>query len=333
MLSIPRAGAVSLLALLAACGGTAPTAAPASSALTHLNIAYSSVSYAQIALPVAEETGIFAKNGLDATFEFGPNGTPALLANQVQVDVTSPEELILADLGGANIVTLGAMVPYLQHKFMVRSEIKSVADLKGKPVGVTKRGNLTETVLRIGLKRGGLDPDKDVQYVEMGSADKQIAGLAAGSIYAASLSPPNNQVAEERAGAHALYDFTQEHLEYPVAQILVQKDWLAKNPNLALALMRSLAQAVALSRSQPDVVQGIYAKWAKTGDDAAKVALKTTQEQVPVRMAPTASGIKAVLDTVAAVQPAAASADPARFLDDSVIKKLDQEGFYKGLPQ
>src|SRR5690348_15935231 len=115
-------GAALLLLALAACGGTAPSPTPASSAPVHVNIAYSSVSYAQIALPVADETGIFAKNGLSASLVLSPNGAPALLSNQVQVAVTSPEELILADVGGADLVTLGAMVPFLQHKFMVRPE-------------------------------------------------------------------------------------------------------------------------------------------------------------------------------------------------------------------
>ncbi|HEY8692870.1 MAG TPA: hypothetical protein VIR57_09030 [Chloroflexota bacterium] len=131
----------------------------------------------------------------------------------------------------------------------------------------------------------------------------------------------------------ALFDFAAEHIEYPVAQILVQRQWATKNQASALALLRSLAHAVALTRTQPDVVAGIYAKWAKTGDDAARIAVKTAQNQVPVRMAPTASGIRAVLDTVAEARPAAASADPARFFDDSYIKKLDQEGFYANLPQ
>ncbi len=325
--------------LLSACGGAAAPqsagpsgSASASAAPTKLNISYSSVSYAQIALPVAQETGILAKNGLTAEFVLGPNGVPALIAGDVQATVTSTEELISADLGGADLITVATMVPYLQHRLLVRPEIHTMADVKGKPVGVTKRGTITHTVLRLAAQRGGLDPDKDLQIVELGTTDKQIAALAAGAIYAASFSPPNDQVAVKQ-GAHVLYDFPSEHIEYPVAQVMVQRQWATKNPNLTLALLRSLSEAVAMTRSQPDQVASIYAKWAQTGDDAAKVAVKTAQEQVPVRMAPTASGIKMVMDTVAQTQPAAATADPARFFDDSYIKRLDQEGFFAKLPK
>jgi NitT/TauT family transport system substrate-binding protein len=319
-----------LVFLLAACG--APQAAPASSGPAKIKLAYSSISYAQIALPVAKETGIFEKNGLDADFVFGPNGIPAMLSGEVQGSVGSTEELILADVGGADLTTIATMVPLLQHKLMVRPEIKTVADLKGRPVGITKRGTITETVLRMSAKRGGLDPDKDLQMLELGTADKQLAALTAGSVFAGSFSPPNTDVAEAQ-GAHVLYDYPKEHIEYPVAQVIVPRQWAAKNQPLALALLRSLAQAVALSRTQPDVVAGVYAKWAKTGDDAAKIAIKLAQEQVPVRMLPTVSGMRAVLETVAQTQPAAGSSDPVKFFDDSYIKKLEQEGFYSTLPQ
>jgi NitT/TauT family transport system substrate-binding protein len=333
----PRAkGSMLALAglLLAACGGAAqPAAAPASSAApAKLVMSYSSVSYAQIALPVALETGIFAKNGLEAEFIFGPNGVPALIAGEVQATVTSTEELVSADLAGADLVSIATMVPYLQHKLMVRPEIKTMADVKGKPVGVTKRGTITDTVLRMAAQRGGLDPNKDLQIIELGTADKQLAALTAGAIYASSFSPPNTDVAEKQ-GAHVLYDFPKEHIEYPVAQLMVNRQWAGKNEAATLGLLRSLAQAVALTRTQPAQVASIYAKWAKTGDDAAKIAVSLASEQVPVDMIPTASGMKAVLDTVAEKLPAAASASPSKFFDDSYIKKLEAQGFYANMPK
>jgi NitT/TauT family transport system substrate-binding protein len=324
-----------LLTLLAGCGGAAAPQTPAASSApakaAKLAIAYSSVSYAQIALPVAKETGILARDGLDADFVLGPNGVPALIAGEVQAAVTSTEELISADLGGADLITVATMVPYLQHRLLVRPEIKTMADLKGRPVGVSKRGTITHTVLRMGAQRAGLDPDKDLQIVELGTPDKQLAAMAAGAIYASSFSPPNDQVAISQ-GAHVLYDFPQEHIEYPVAQVMLRRPWAAQHRETVLALLRSLAQAVALTRTDPNHVATIYATWAKTGDAAAKVAVTTAQEQVPVRMAPTATGIKMVLDTVAQTQPAAARADPSRFFDASYVESLDQEGFYANLP-
>lgn len=320
-----------LVISLAACTAGAPATAPSASAPAKLNVSYSSISFAQIALPVADETGILAKNGLQIQLTLSSNGVPSLLSGEVQAAVTSAEEIILADLGGADLISVGAMVPYLQHRLLVRPEIKTAADLKGRPVGVTKRGNLTETVVRMGLQRGGLDPDKDVQYVELGGADKQVAALAAGATFAASLSPPYDQLAEGQ-GAHVLFDFPPEHIKYPVAHIIVSRQWANKNEALVLALLRSMSEAAALTRTQPDKVAAIYAKWAKSGDDAAQAAVKTAQQAVQTRFQIDSDGMKAVVDTVAQTRPAAANVDPSRFFDDRYLKKLDEQGFFASLP-
>ncbi len=137
----------------------------------------------------------------------------------------------------------------------------------------------------------------------------------------------------ESQGAHVLFDYPKERIEYPVAQVVAQRPWLARNQATALALLRSIAQATALTRTQPDTVAAIYAKWAKTGDDAAKIAVNLARDQVPVRMLPTSNGIQAVIETVAQTNPNASATDPSRYFDDSLIKKLDAEGFYAGLPQ
>ncbi|HZS02646.1 MAG TPA: ABC transporter substrate-binding protein [Chloroflexota bacterium] len=333
-------------AILAACAApaAAPPAAPApapapspASAATapapspqQLNVAFTSISFAQLALPVAQEMGLFDQHGLAVELILGPNGMPALLAGEVQTVVGSTEDALLANLGGADVVIVAALVPYLQHKFMVRPEIQTMADLRDRPVGVSKRGTLTHTVVRMAAQRGGLDPERDLTIVELGTADKQIAALAAGSIYGSSASPPNTDVAE-RAGAHALYDFAAERIEYPAASVIVSRAWAAQHEATLLAFLRALAAAEHVVHTRPDEAAAVYARWAKTGDEAAAIAVALAREAVPIRMLPTAPGIGLVLETVAAQNAAAAGAEPTRFFDDRHIQQLEREGFYARL--
>jgi ABC-type nitrate/sulfonate/bicarbonate transport system substrate-binding protein len=179
-------------------------------------------------------------------------------------------------------------------------------------------------------QRGGLDPDRDLTIIELGTADKQIAALAAGSIYGASASPPNTDVAE-RNGAHVLYDFAAEKIEYPAASVMVSRAWAARNEAALLAFLRALAEAEHLVHTRPADAAGVYASWAKTGDDAAAIAVALAQEAVPLKMLPTAAGVRMVQETVADQAPPAAAADPARFFDDRYVRQLDQEGFYARL--
>ena len=63
----------------------------------------------------------------------------------------------------------------LLGKFLARPEIQSGADLRGRPVGVSKRGSLTHTVARRAAKRGGLGPERDVTIIELGDTAAQLA--------------------------------------------------------------------------------------------------------------------------------------------------------------
>ena len=319
--------------VLSACGlSLGQPAATPTPAVQHIKIAISSASYAQIAAPVAQETGIFRKNGIEAEFVFGPNGTSALIAGEVQASMGATEEIVTADEGGANLESVASLVPYLQHVVMARPEIKTVADLKDKPVGVTKRGSLPDTVIRMALRQAGLDPDHDVQIVELGTTDKQIAALSVGAIYAASFSPPNDAVAASQ-GAHVLVDFRSQHIPFPAAQVVVRRDWAAKNDATVMALLRSLAEAEQVVRTQPDRVAQIYAAWAKTGPDAAKQAVVQATEAVPVEMLPTVDGMRAVQQVVALQIPSAGTADPRKYFDDQYILRLEKEGLYSRLGQ
>jgi ABC-type nitrate/sulfonate/bicarbonate transport system substrate-binding protein len=141
---------MALLFVSSACGGaTSASSTPVTSTLQKITVSFSSVSYAQIATPVAQETGVFAKNGLDANLVLGPNGIPGLLSGEIQVLTGSPEETILAAAGGADLEIVAVVVPFMQHEFMVRPEIKTMADLKGKGIGVSKRGTITDVVVRM----------------------------------------------------------------------------------------------------------------------------------------------------------------------------------------
>ena len=295
-----------------------------------LNVSFSSISFAQLALPLAQEVGLFGKHGLDVELVLGPNGIPALIAGEVQIVVASVEDAVLANLGGVDLITTASLVPYLQHKFMVRPEIQTMADLRDRPVGVSKPSTLTHTVARMAAKRGGLDPDRDLTVIELGTADKQLAALAAGSIFGASASPPNTDVAEQN-GAHVLYDFRAEKIEYPAASVIVSRAWAAREEAAMLAFLRALAEAEHMVHTRPEYAAEVYARWAKTGDEAAAIAVQIAREAVPIKMLPTAPGIKLVQETVADQMPSAATADTARFFDDRYIRQLEQEGFYSRL--
>jgi NitT/TauT family transport system substrate-binding protein len=90
----------------------------------------------------------------------------------------------------------------LDHKapfwLTARPEIKSVAQLRGKRIGVSFPGDTPQLVLKRFLRRQGIDPDREVSYVAGQFSPTALQALLAGALDAAVLAPPFNVLAEEK---------------------------------------------------------------------------------------------------------------------------------------
>src|SRR5262249_13644115 len=141
-------GLLAIVILVTGCaapGTSSPpqqAAAPAAAepaGLQKVTVMGTNITFAQIATPVAKEAGMFDKYGLAVEVMFGPRSIAALMAGEVQFGA-GVDDVVAANLSGADLAVIATMVPYVQHKYMTRPEIQTIADLKDKPVGVGKRG-------------------------------------------------------------------------------------------------------------------------------------------------------------------------------------------------
>ena len=106
-------------------------------------IGYASMSSVVTTLWVAQERGFFAKNGIDVQTIFIP-GSPTLVASlntgDLQFGYTGGTATLGAAAGGLDIKILAAFSNHIQTDLVVRPEIKTPNDLKGKRIGVTSIG-------------------------------------------------------------------------------------------------------------------------------------------------------------------------------------------------
>ena len=127
-------------------------------------VGYASMSTVATTLWVAQERGFFAKNGLDAQAIFIP-GSPTLIASLNTGDVhfgyTGGTATLGAAVGGLDIKMIAAFANHVQTDLVVRPEIKTPADLRGKRIGVTSIGGTGWMSAKLGLEQIGLNPDRD----------------------------------------------------------------------------------------------------------------------------------------------------------------------------
>ncbi len=323
-------------------GTTAPTAVPPTAApptatvvpTVKLTVAYSTLNPDPIPLWVAKDTGIFAKNGIDATVTFVDGGTrtaTALVSKSLQFAVVAPSGPVGATAGGADLVVIGGIVNVPNYDFVVRPEIKTVADLKGKKVGVSGLSGSSYTVTRIALRDVfKLDPDKDVTYVTIGTEPEREAALLAKQIEG-SVMNPDLTVKAKKDGLIVLESLWNKPIAYQHTGLAASKAYLAANKDIADRFVKSMVQAIGFIRDpkNKDAVVKSLSTYLKLDDKDVLESGYVRMSQSLLQCVPyaTIEGTKAIIaENKTAVEKGLTA---EAIVDNSFIKVLDDSGFIK----
>src|SRR5687767_9647660 len=117
---------------------------------------------------VAKESNLFVKNGIDVDMIFVGVSTvmiQSMLSGSANIAGLGGPAVISNVLRGGDIIQVAATVPYFTQSLMVRPEIVDIGGLKGKKVGITRFGAVTDLALRALLERNNV---KDVTILQMG---------------------------------------------------------------------------------------------------------------------------------------------------------------------
>jgi ABC-type nitrate/sulfonate/bicarbonate transport system substrate-binding protein len=162
------------------------------SATTHLdaadkiNTSYISTSPgSSTVIQVAKDTRIFDKHGLDATVIFisgSVRGIQAILAGEIPVGEGGGPGLASARLAGGDVVAIAGNVNVLPYYLVAHSSIKRAEDLRGKIGGTHIAGTTAEFALKVGLKKIGLEPNKDVTLRVIGGSTERMVALQKGIV-------------------------------------------------------------------------------------------------------------------------------------------------------
>jgi NitT/TauT family transport system substrate-binding protein len=290
--------------LATACGGqsvaspspttaatTAPTVAvtPKPSPVA-VKVSYSNIIGDELPLWATKEGGFFDQNFVD-TGDLqniaSAQGVPALIANQIQFAQVGGSEVMSANAGGADLVVVAQLAGVYPFVLEVAASIKTVADLKGKKVGVSSVGSSSDIATRAALKKMGLDPDKDVSILPVGSAAQRTAAMLAGAIDAGVSQPPDS-LAVEAKGFHVLYDLASQKLPSANTSVVVTRKFMTENKAVVQRYVDSLVLGIKKLKAERDFGIATLKKYFKSTDDAAMAAtydfyakLVTTSQPFP----------------------------------------------------
>jgi len=225
-----------------------------------------------------------------------------------------------------DIVMLGGFSRYASMVLVARPEIKSPQDLKGKIVGIQRPGDAYEKSLRFGLRHLGLDADKDVTMLALGTNDVMWGALQTGRVAATILSPPGTLFAR-KAGMNFMVDLTDLKLEYQGSTIATRRSLVQKNPALATRALRAIIKGVHLFKTRKEDTVRILGKFLGTADREALEESWEYAAKMPAKPYAVESAVQAVLDHLAEGQPKFAQYRPADFIDARVLSEIDKSGY------
>jgi NitT/TauT family transport system substrate-binding protein len=297
----------------------------------HLTISYPSISGAQAVLWVAKETGAFSKNGLDVDLVYiagGPRSMAALLSSQLQVIGTGGNSLVAANLNGAkDAVLIATTYNTLVFSLMTRANLKEPKELKGKSLGVTGFGSLSDFTLRTLLKRSGLDPTRDVVIRPMGGYPEILASMQSGALDGGVISPPMNLKAQE-LGFRELIDAGSIGFEYASTCYGTTRPFIRDRRETVAQFTRSITEAIHRFKTDKAGSLKIIQQYTKTRDAAVleETYRVYAQKYLPRAPYPTLNGVKAILDSLGDNIAAAKTAQPEAFVDMSFVQELEKNG-------
>jgi NitT/TauT family transport system substrate-binding protein len=308
-------------------------AAPQSKPLKHIYIAVSSVSMGNIIIFATKEAKLFEKYGLYAdpvAMRGSGESSKAMIGGSVQIGPIATPTVLNADLSGSDLVILAHTLPGVVHAMIVKPEIKRVEDLKGKRIGVTTFGSLTDFLIRHILRKKGLNPDRDVALIQIGGDPERIAALKQGAIDAASLSFPGYGIAM-KMGYPMLWDSAKE-IDYPWIEITTRRAIVQKDRDMVMSYMKAHLEGTALFKKDREFGKKVIKKTLRVdNEELVNESYDIFSKAFLPAPYPNTAGMKASFEYVAATRPEIMNHKPEEFTDRSFVEELDKSGFIKKL--
>jgi NitT/TauT family transport system substrate-binding protein len=287
--------------------------------------AYSSIGSMATGVWMAKDVGAFEKYGIPCDTIFissGPVVVQALIGGDLQGGSGASNAVINAVLNGAPIVAVAATANRPYHRLYVQPEINRLEDLKGKTLGVTRFGSITDNLTRILLRKSGLEGAVNVRQmggtVEVAAAfqNRLIAGAVTSDLHVAPPSQPK-----------ILVKLVDLGIPYSMNMIAVSRDYLRRNRDTVEGMVRAYAEGVAAMNQDKEKALKVIAKYARIPDakgiENHYLDSVTYLDRIP-RAEPEA--VQTILEFMGKK-----GVPPETFQDNSIIDKLTREGFFDKL--
>ena len=295
-----------------------------------LNVVYPAVTGVMTALWTAAEAKAFQRYGLDVSLLYIPSAPQVvrvMLAGDSQITVTGGAAVVSANLSGADLVFIGGIVNVPAFYVMAAPEIKTIEELRGATVGVTRFGSSSDFAMRYVLQKHGLRPEKDVTLLQLGGMLELATALSKRLVAAATLSSPADLRAR-KSGAQQLINMATAGVSFPQSAIVTTRSYIQAHEDEGLNFLRAYAEGMQRMIADKAMAKKVIQKYTRETDpDVLESTYRYGLDYIAPVPYPAREGIVEILKQ--SNHPKAKSANPDDFIDMSLVKKLEEGGFFR----
>jgi NitT/TauT family transport system substrate-binding protein len=281
---------------------------------------------------IAQEKGFFAKYGVNVQQIYMP-GSPVMIASmaggQVQIANSGGTAALGAAAGGLDLRIIGTFTSRIPFDLVVRSNIKSPKDLRGKRLGVQVIGGTIWMAAMLGLEHLGLDSRRDdIQVVGAGDQTMLSQALEKGTIDATVVDSAFSNDLKQR-GFPTLVELSKTNIPFVSNGIIVRASYLAQQSDIVRNSLKAWLEGVAYAlspRMKPAVIETITRR-LKAPPALAEQGYQDLLRATDRKPYPSVEGLNNVQRLMKLRNPAVADLKPETLVDARLIQELDKSGF------
>lgn len=238
---------------------------------------------------VARGAGFFKEEGLEVRpvtlASSGPIMMALLMSGQTDLVIAGAVAILRGIARGAPVLVVGGHLNRMSYALMSAKGLKTVADLRGKTIGITGIGGMGEFTVVESLRRNGLIKDRDFTVLNIeGGPAARIAALKSGKVHAVPLTP-GQRVQAEQDGFTLLLDTRDTLTEIPSTIVASTREFASSNPDKVVRYLRAIAKAMELIRRDKDKAIALGRSHGLRGDSTIeRKALDYYADDLDVRL-------------------------------------------------
>jgi NitT/TauT family transport system substrate-binding protein len=294
-----------------------------------IRIAVSNPNMPNLTVAVAQAKGFFKEEAIDAEIiRMNPNVAITALSTG-DVDYCQLFGAVVgAAIAGLPVRIVAGFLDNWPMTLIAQPEYKSLKDLKGKTLGISSFGATPDVGARLMLKQAGVDPEKDIKVLALGSDAARLTALKQRVVDVVVISPPADAQMEKQG--YKILARAYELFSFPYLGLGTHLKKIKERPGEIRRTIKATIRANRFIRDSREEAVRVLVDWGKVERDYAYASYDALRNLFNADGSVPEDGLKLVIDQARRSAKIIREVAPAEVADLTYLREAQLELGIKG---